>query len=56
MRAWLRQRGLALVTLAVFVGTWGSLVYAGRQQFNEERQQHGERTLSIPEYLQSGHF
>jgi hypothetical protein len=44
------------VTLAVFVGTWGSLVYAGRQQFNEEREQHGERTLSIPEYLKSGHF
>ncbi len=44
------------MTLVVFVGTWGSLVYAGRQQCNEERQQHGERALSLPEYLRSGHF
>ena len=56
MTAWLRQRGLSLVTLVTFLGTWGCLVFAGHHQSNEERRQHGERSLSLPEYLQSGHF
>jgi hypothetical protein len=56
MTKWLRDHGLALVTLAVFLGCWGCQVLAGHCQNNEERRQHGESSLSVPEYLRSGHF
>jgi hypothetical protein len=52
----LRENGLSLVILAVFAACMAAQTWSGRLQFNEERRQHGEPALSLPDYLRSGHF
>ena len=52
----LRENGLSLVILAVFVVCMAAQTWSGRLQYNEERRQHGESALSLPDYLHSGHF
>jgi membrane protein implicated in regulation of membrane protease activity len=52
----LRENGLSLVILAVFAACMAAQVWAGRLERNEERRQHGEPSLSLPDYLRSGHF
>ena len=52
----LRENGLSLVVLAVFVVCMAAQTWSGRLQYNDERRQHGESALSLPEYLRSGHF
>lgn len=52
----LRENGLSLVMLAVFVVCMAAQTWSGRLQYNDERRQHGESALSLPDYLRSGHF
>ena len=52
----LRENGLSLVILAVFVVCMAAQTWSGRLQYNDERRQHGESALSLPDYLRSGHF
>ena len=52
----LRENGLSLVILSVFVVCMTAQTWTGRLQYNEERRQHGEPALSLPDYLRSGHF
>ena len=52
----LRENGLSLVILAVFAACMAAQIWTGRLQYNEERRQHGESALSLPQYLRSGHF
>ena len=53
---WMRQHGLSVVISAVFVVLMAAQVWTGRLQHNEELREHGERSLTLPEYLASGHF
>ena len=52
----LRDNGLSAVISAVFVLCMVAQVWSGWIQHNEELREHGERTLTVPEYLKSGHF
>ncbi len=52
----LRENGLSLVILAVFAVCMAAQTWAGRLQYNEERQRHGEPALPLADYLRSGHF
>jgi len=53
---WLREHGLSVVLSTVFVGCMAAQIWAGRLEYNEELRQHGEHSLSLPQYLGSGHF
>jgi membrane protein implicated in regulation of membrane protease activity len=53
---WLRDHGLSAVLSAVFVACMAAQVWAGRLEHNEELRQHGEPSLSLSDYLASGHF
>jgi hypothetical protein len=52
----LREHGLSAVILAVFIACMAAQVWAGLLHHNEERRQHGNPALALPEYLRSGHF
>jgi hypothetical protein len=56
LTAFLRNNGLSLVILTIFLACTVGQVWAGALQFNEERKQHGLGPLAIPDYLSSGHF
>jgi hypothetical protein len=56
LRSFLRNNGLSLSILAVFLGCMLGQVWAGERQFNDERGQHGMVPLSTREYVSSGHF
>jgi len=56
VRRFLRENGLTLVVLALFLLFMAGQVVTGVSQFNEERRAHGEPPLSLPAYLSSGHF
>ena len=52
----LREHGLSVVISAVFLAFMAAQIWTGRLQHNEELGEHGERSLTLPEYLASGHF
>ena len=53
---WLRDHGLSVVVSAAFVAFMAAQIWTGRLEHNEERREHGEAALTLPEYLASGHF
>jgi hypothetical protein len=52
----LRDNGLSIVVLALFLLFLMAQTLTGAHQYNEERQEHGEAPLGLPDYLASGHF
>jgi hypothetical protein len=52
----LRENGLSVVILAVFIACMAAQVWSGLLHYNDERRQHGERALALSDYLRSGHF
>jgi hypothetical protein len=52
----LRDNGLSIVVLALFLLFLVAQTLTGAHQYNEERQEHGEAPLGLPDYLASGHF
>jgi hypothetical protein len=56
MRRLLRDNGLSLTLLAVFLALLVAQVLAGRHELNAERIEHGIAPLALPEYLRTGHF
>jgi hypothetical protein len=56
MRTFLKNNGLALVLMAMFLSTWGAQFVTGRASYNEERRAHGESPLSLISYAACGHF
>lgn len=52
----LREHGLSVVILTVFIACMTAQIWSGLLHYNDERRQHGERTLALSEYLGSGHF
>lgn len=56
MRRFLRENGLTLVVLALFLFFMVAQTLAGAAQLNDERRAHGEPPLVLSAYLASGHF
>jgi hypothetical protein len=55
-RHFLRENGLSLVLLALFLLCLLGQSLAGFLDWNEELRRHGRRTLDFVQYLGSGHF
>jgi len=56
MRLWVRNNGLSLFFLVLFLGALVGQSVAGQRVFNAEQLQHGEETISYARYLVSSHF
>lgn len=56
MKRFLRDNGLSLVLLALFLLFWGAQAGVGFAVHNEEQALHGEKTVDFGSYLLSGHF
>jgi hypothetical protein len=52
----LRDNGLSLVLLALFVVCWLAQIATGFSARNEELKDHGLRAISLVQYVSSGHF
>lgn len=55
MRNWIRDRGLTLTLMAMFLAALGGQLVTGLVEYNAEQQAHGERTVHLSEYLAAGH-
>ncbi|HWH99939.1 MAG TPA: DUF6766 family protein [Propionibacteriaceae bacterium] len=56
MRAWLRDHGLLLANLALFVIFIGGMVLSGVRVYNSEQTEHGGSLVSLGGYLKTGDF
>ncbi len=56
MKKFLRNNGLSLVFLLIFIFTLAGQVATGLRQYNQERQENGGHPVSLSEYFSSGHF
>jgi Domain of unknown function (DUF6766) len=56
MREWLRDHGLLIANLLLFVIFFGGMVLSGFRVYNSEQLEHGEQAVSFGRYLLSGDF
>ena len=56
MREWLRDHGLLIANLALFVIFFGGMVLSGVRVYNSEQTEHGKPAVSLGQYLLSGEF
>jgi len=56
VKRFLRNNGLSLVFLLLFVIALVGQFFSGHEDNNKERKEHGQRPLSVSEYIYSGHF
>ena len=56
MRRFLKDNGLSLVVLALFLVTLAGQSVAGFLEYNQGQREHGEPTVRYGEYLGTGHF
>ena len=56
MRTWLRDHGLLLVNLAIFIGTFCGMAAAGLAVYNDEQLAHGSGTVDLLTYLTTGEY
>jgi hypothetical protein len=56
MREWLRDHGLLLANLALFVIFFGGMVLSGVRVYNSDQLEHGEQPVSFSHYLTTGAF
>ena len=56
MRQFLRNNGLSLVLLALFLMTMLGQTWTGFRDYNDSRREHGQAELGFGRYLRSGHF
>ena len=56
MKRFLRNNGLSLVLLLMFVAFWAAQSVAGFHVFNDDQELHGKPLVNYGEYLASGHF
>jgi hypothetical protein len=52
----LKNNGLSLVLIALFIGCLIGFIFTGYAENNQEKQQKSEPTVSLGEYLSSGDF
>ena len=56
MKKIFKNNGLSLVFLLLFVIALTGQFFAGYAEHNKERNEGGQHSLSVPEYIYSGHF
>jgi len=56
MRSLLRNHGLSIALLGIFLVTFLGQILTGQADYNHEREQEHEAPLSLGGYLQSAHF
>jgi hypothetical protein len=56
MRRFLRNNGLSVVALGLFLICLVGQALTGVREHNQEQREHGRATVSLVEYLSSGHF
>jgi len=56
MRRFLRDNGLTLTMLALFLIFLASQSVTGYRVYNQDQTEHGEETVSYGDYLTTGHF
>jgi hypothetical protein len=56
LRVFVRNNGLSLAVLGLFLLSMVGQTLAGLREHNTEQQQHGEPAVTLSEYLKSGHF
>ena len=56
MREWLRDHGLLITNLALFVIFFGGMVLSGVRVYNSQQLEHGGQEVSLGGYLLSGDF
>jgi hypothetical protein len=52
----LRDNGLSITLITLFLAFWIGQALAGHQHYNEEQLEHGRVTVSLGEYLRSSDF
>jgi hypothetical protein len=56
VKTWVKERGLSLTLLALFVVFWGGMAVAGWRVAGEDATDHGQPPPGFAEYLTSGDF
>jgi hypothetical protein len=56
MKKFWHNNGLTIVLLACFLAFWGGQTVVGWHVYNDEQQQHREKTVSLPAYVGTGHW
>jgi hypothetical protein len=56
MREWLRQRGLLIANLALFLIFFTGMILSGVNVYNNDQLEHGEQPVSLGQYLTTGAF
>ncbi|HET8915137.1 MAG TPA: DUF6766 family protein, partial [Propionibacteriaceae bacterium] len=56
MREWLRDHGLLIANLALFLIFFGGMVLSGVRVYNSEQLEHGGQAVSLGRYLLTGDF
>ena len=56
MRKWLRNNGLSIAMFALFAVSLVGQVFAGHRVHNQDQVEHNQPTVSLGQYLSSGHF
>src|SRR5690349_3534099 len=55
MGAWIRDRGLTLVLLAMFAIFLAAQLVTGHHEYNAAQQEHHRPAISMGDYLRTGH-
>lgn len=56
MRKWVKEHGLLLANIALFVIFFGGMVLSGAANYSEDQLSHGESAVTVLEYLGTGAF
>jgi hypothetical protein len=56
MKRFLRDNGLTVVLLLMFMISLAGQTLTGHHEYNEDQREHGQPAASLGEYLTSGHF
>ena len=56
LRSRLRENGLSIVVLGLFILTFGAQAVAGMHEYNQEQTDHGQPEIGFAQYLGTGHF
>lgn len=56
MGKWMRSHSLSVAALLLFAVAMVGQVVAGRADYNQDQQAHGEQPVSMMEYFGTGHF
>jgi hypothetical protein len=56
MGKWVKEHGLLLANIALFLVFFGGMIISGAQSYSEDQMAHGEPGVTLIEYLGTGQF